>query len=210
MKVIIKNRRLNVAAFLLGLTAVFLFNGCSTAPQTKADNGNAVVINVNNNTVTVEKKDASSEFPMLPAAILQTELKSIDGSAFKLEDRKGKVVLVNFWATWCGPCKAEMPELVKLYEENKADGFDIIGVDSDTEETPEMIKTFGEKMNLTYQLATGTDEFFSEFLKISKFNGIPQSFLIDREGRLRGVYVGGGSKTVNKLKEDVVRIMGKA
>lgn len=205
MKIEVKNRLFKFAPFaLVGL--VGLLGGCSQTTQT--GNGNVVVVN-SNSAANAEKKDGSTEFPMVPAAILQSELKAIDGSPFKLEDRKGKVVLVNFWATWCGPCITEMPHLVKLYEENKADGFEIIGVDSDSEETPEMIKAFGEKMNLTYQLTSANDALFAEFLKISKTGGIPQSFLIDREGRLRGFYYSSNEKILNKMKEDVARVVGK-
>lgn len=145
------------------------------------------------------------DYPPAPPAIMQAELKKTDGTAFKLEDYKGKVVLVNLWATWCGPCKAEMPELVKLQDEHKDKGFEIIGLNIDDEEDAAMVKSFGEQMGLNYQLAKGEYKLGGDFLKISKVDAIPQSFLIDRDGRLVGVFVGGGKTSVDKIKTNVAR-----
>lgn len=138
---------------------------------------------------------------------MQADLKSVDGTTFKLEDYKGKVIVVNFWATWCGPCIAEMPQLINLREANKEKGFEIIGVNSDPEDDFEGIKAFAEKKKLTYRVAQSEREFFEPFLKISKFPAIPQSFLIDREGRLRGVFVGGNKKTMVDLKDNVEKLL---
>ena len=140
---------------------------------------------------------------------MQADLKSTDGGNFKIEDYKGKTVLINFWATWCGPCRAEMPELVKLREKYKDKGFEVIGVNADPEDSIDAIKSFGEKMNLTYKLAQSDLSFFDQFLKISKFEGIPQSFLIDGDGRLRGVFLGGGQNTIEKVKDNVDKLMGE-
>jgi thiol-disulfide isomerase/thioredoxin len=147
------------------------------------------------------------DYPAAPPAIMQAELTKTDGTAFKLEDYKGKVVLVNLWATWCGPCKAEMPELVKIQDEHKDKGFEIVGLNIDEGEDAAMIKSFGEKMGLNYQLAKGEYKLGGDFLKISKVDAIPQSFLIDRDGRLVGVFVGGGKSAVDKIKTNVARVV---
>lgn len=147
------------------------------------------------------------DYPAAPPAIMQAELKKTDGTPFKLEDYKGKVVLVNLWATWCGPCKAEMPELVKIQNENKDKGFEIIGLNIDEDEDAAMVKSFGEQMGLNYLLVKGEYKLGGDFLKISKVDAIPQSFLIDRDGRLVGVFVGGGKSSVDKIKANVARVV---
>lgn len=180
MKFAVKNLLLIAA-----LAAVFMnLSGCRTAENADLPKG---------------------DYPLAPAAITEAELTKTDGADFKIADYKGKVVLVNLWATWCGPCKAEMPELVKMQDEYRNKGFEVIGLNIDEAEDAELIREFGEKMNLNYQLAKGEHELGYEFIKISKMDAIPQSFLIDREGRLVGVYTGVNKAILEKLRTNVER-----
>lgn len=150
-----------------------------------------------------------NNFPPAPVAVSTADIKALDESTFKIEDKKGKILLLNLWATWCGPCRAEMPELVAMQEKYKDQNFEIIGLNTD-DETPEEIKMFVETMKLNYTIAWTDDKLMSELLKLSKFNGIPQTFVIDREGHLRGVFVGGGPKVVNQLKELVDKTVNES
>ena len=147
------------------------------------------------------------DYPPAPSKLMNASLTKLDGSTFKLTDYKGKVLVVNVWATWCGPCRIEIPHFVKLQDELKDKGFEIVGLNVDEEDTPEMIKEFGKEMNVNYDLVKSDENLFGEFLYVSKQNAIPQSFLIDREGRLLGVFVGGGDKTVSRLTENVKKII---
>lgn len=176
-----------------------------TACQTTVKNLANQNVSVADSNSTEDVK--TSDFPPVSPASMQAELTGTDGKKFKLEDYKGKVILVNFWATWCGPCRKEMPEFVKLQSENKEKGFEVIGVDADAEENAEMIKTFGENMKLNYTLAKADMEFFGEFLKVSKRDSIPQTFLIDRNGKLRGVFLSADADTVAQLKENVGKVL---
>ena len=135
----------------------------------------------------------NSGYPPAPTSMMQATLTKLDGSTFKLADYQGKVLIVNVWATWCGPCRQEIPELVELQKELKDKGFEVIGLNLDEAEDAEMIKEFGKEMSVNYDLVKGDEQLFVEFLKVSKKNAIPQSFLIDRDGKLLGVFVGGGS-----------------
>lgn len=148
----------------------------------------------------------TSDYPPAPPSIMLAELTRVDGSKFKLADHKGKVLLVNLWATWCGPCLQEMPEFVKLQQEHKDKGFVIVGIDADEGEDAELIKEFAHTMGLNYELTLGSDKLSEDFRNVTRFNGIPQTFLIDREGRLVGIFVGGG-KNIAKIVDAVNKMV---
>jgi thiol-disulfide isomerase/thioredoxin len=141
----------------------------------------------------------SGDYPPAPPDLMNATLTKLDGSTFKLADYKGKVLIVNVWATWCGPCRQEIPEFIELQTDLKDKGLEIIGLNLDEMEGAELIKEFGKEMGVNYELVRGDSKLFREFYKVSNRDAIPQSFLIDREGRLLGVFVGGGGKTLQKL-----------
>jgi thiol-disulfide isomerase/thioredoxin len=188
MKFLVKN----LALFIFLTVVLSGFTAC-TGGSTKESS----------NVVNATGSPKKSDYPAVPAALMQAEYKGLEGEKFKLEDYKGKVVLVNLWATWCGPCRNEMPHLVEMQDAHRGKGFEILGLDVDLDETPEMVKEFAGKMKLNYTLGWIEKKDYDEFLRISKFGGIPQSFLISREGQLLGVFTGGGPSTIAKLKENV-------
>lgn len=194
----------------LVLLIVFTFvfsglTGCSNTANSQKS-ANTEKTTVSNSPET--KTDKPSQYPLAPSGILQTDIRSLNGNMFKVDDLKGQVVLLNLWATWCGPCRKEMPELVAMETEFKDKGFKVIGLNTD-DETPEQIKPFMEQMKLNYEIAWADGKLMSEFLKVSKFNGIPQSFLIDRGGHLRGVFVGGSPKVIAQLRENVEKVVAE-
>lgn len=154
-------------------------------------------------------KPAESKYPPLPEAIANAEIKMIDGTSFKMSDKKGKVVLLNLWATWCGPCREEMPTLVALHEKYKDKGFEVIGLDTDESETVEMIQDFSKEMKLNYPLGFADGNLFTQFVKISGLNGIPQSILVNRDGKMTGVFTGGGEKVLTKMKETIEKTVNE-
>ncbi len=154
----------------------------------------------------VKKK---SEYPPIASAVATAEIKNLDGTAFTVNDKKGKVILLNLWATWCGPCRAEMPALVRLQDRHGAQGFEVLGLNTDDEEV-EKINSFAASMKLNYPLAWADTGLQSSLLKISKFPGIPQSFLLDREGNLRGVFRGANQADIAKMEETVAKVMAES
>jgi thiol-disulfide isomerase/thioredoxin len=110
-------------------------------------------------------------------ANLNFTLKDMNGMDFNLAEQKGKVVLLNFWATWCAPCLAEIPEFVKFYEEKKDKGFVIVGVL--TEDSGESLKTFASEKQMTYPLVMIKPELEDAYGPIF---GLPTSVLIARDG----------------------------
>jgi thiol-disulfide isomerase/thioredoxin len=127
----------------------------------------------------------------LSAAVMNTELTALNGSKFKLADYSGKVVIVNLWATWCGPCRSEIPDLVKLSEEFKLKGVELIGL---TNEDPEMdkdkVEDFVRQFKIPYKIGWGDQNFALALMQGQVKNSIPQSFVISRDGRVLTRFVG--------------------
>lgn len=103
----------------------------------------------------------------------------INGVQHRLADHKGKVVLVNLWATWCSPCRREMPDLDRLYQDRKEDGFMIFGISTEELDTQ---KVFAEEVKVSYPLLTIEGDVPGIFKQAARY---PANFLIDREGYLQ-------------------------
>ncbi len=158
---------------------------------------------------TAAKSDSAkkkSEYPPIPEAVAQSDLKNLDGTTFKVADKKGKVMLLNMWATWCGPCRAEMPALVRMQSAYQDQGFEVIGLNTD-DESVEKIGIFNDEMKLNYPLVWADLKLQGDLVRISKFGGIPQSFLIDREGNLRGVFKGANPRDIKQMEELVAKVV---
>ena len=118
-------------------------------------------------------------------------LKDSMGAPVKLSDYRGKVVLLNFWATWCGPCKIEIPWFVEFEQKHKDEGFAVLGVSLD-EEGWEIVKPYLNEAKVNYRVLLGTDSVAQLYGGV---DALPTSFLIDREGRIASVHVGLVSKS---------------
>lgn len=158
----------------------------------------------NSNNGSAEKP--KSTYPPVNSRIMQAENKLLDGTTFKLEDKKGKVVLVNLWATWCGPCREEIPHLVELQEKYKDSGFEVIGLDVDPE-TKEEVQEFMTSMKINYTIGWASEDVAVEIMRMNQMSGIPQSILINRDGQLTGIFRGGGKNVIDKMKETAGKIV---
>jgi thiol-disulfide isomerase/thioredoxin len=122
------------------------------------------------------------------------ELKVIDGNGktMKLSDLRGKAVLVNFWATWCGPCKIEMPWFVKMQEKYGPDGLVIVGVAMD-DSGEKTISDFAKQMKINYPIVQGTEKVGELYGGVE---GLPTSFFLDRTGKIVDRQLGLASESV--------------
>ncbi len=107
-------------------------------------------------------------------------LKNLQGDHSKLSDYHGKVVLLNFWATWCAPCRKEMPGMEKLWQTYRGQGLVILAVSTDSG-GESRIRNFASRLGLTFPILLDADSQASDRYRVA---GIPVSFLIDRQGRI--------------------------
>lgn len=132
-------------------------------------------------------------------------LKRMNGENLRLEELRGQVVLINFWASWCGPCRQEMPVLQKIHERYTPLGFTVLGINVD--EAPEKAKRIVDRMTIDFPLLLDTNQIVSETYNV---DAMPFSVLVDREGNVRYVHRGykAGDEVhyVNKLKPLLRRV----
>ena len=129
-------------------------------------------------------------------------LKDITGAPLRLADYRGKVVLVDFWATWCVPCRTEIPHFAKLQTKYASRGFSVIGISLD--DAPEPVPPFAKKYGMNYPVAVG-DAALAE--RYGGVLGLPVAFVIDRDGRIRHRY--DGVTSAKTFEQAVVALLAK-
>ena len=112
-------------------------------------------------------------------------LKSVAGANLRLQEQRGQVVLVNFWATWCGPCRQEMPHLNRIYDKYRSSGFVLLGVNIDDD--PRAAADLAAKLGVKFPVLLDTDKKVS---KVYDMSAMPATLLIDRDGRVRHIHRG--------------------
>jgi len=132
-------------------------------------------------------KTTRSNAVALPENIAVASLKTLDGKTMRLKDYAGKVVIVDLWATWCGPCRQEIPHLVELQNKYSAQGLEVIGLDLN-DEPAETINSFARELKINYKLAWATPELAGQML--AGQDSIPQTYIISRDGKILHRFVG--------------------
>ncbi|PYT03309.1 MAG: hypothetical protein DMF60_18845 [Acidobacteria bacterium] len=126
-------------------------------------------------------------FVSLPRNLRDTKLQTLDGESVKLADFADKVLIVNIWATWCGPCRLEMPELVKMNNEYKARGLVVLGLATSYNEHNDQghVKDFIRAQNINYRIVWDDGTMAGPLVQLVQGQSvIPQSFVISRDGRI--------------------------
>ena len=144
---------------------------------------------------------AACEADAKPAPLDYT-LKDMDGNDVDLASFRGNVILLNFWATWCGPCKIEIPGFIELQDEYGDEGFVVLGLSTD--DTPDKIQPFAKEFAVNYPMLVGLDE--DEFQEAwGPIWGLPMSFWIDRDGTWCKTHMGIGTK--EEFEEDLKSLL---
>lgn len=142
--------------------------------------------------VAPESERKASESFALPA---------LDGKVWKLDEHRGQVVLVNFWATWCPPCRAETPGLVRLANDYRSQGLEVVGISLD--EDTGAIRPFIDEYQIPYPILLPSDQANLPLL----VEALPTTLLYDRQGRIAKRYVGGVAESI--FKADVERLLAE-
>ena len=192
-----------------------LFLGCSGKQEKKKINEIEQSLNVSNQKMTLEKVNNNSKVALRKNKVIKTEkaksltskesqkmkapdflLADLDGNVMSFSAYEGQVVLLTFWGTWCGPCRQEIPDFIKLYDEFNNEGLEIVGIAIQSGGA-ESIKKFSDYYKINYPVLTdieGNESYkaFSDFGTISGVGtrAVPTTFLIDRAGYIVKTYRG--------------------
>jgi peroxiredoxin len=172
---------------------LLVLSGCSSSPKTFKnliqsldDRGPAASVKSDN-----ERKPAPD-----------FALKDANGQTVHLSDYRGKVVLLDFWATWCGPCKVEIPWFMEFEQQFKDKGFAVLGVSMD-EDGWTAVKPYIQQLKVNYRIVLGNDMVGDQYGGV---DSLPTTFLIDRQGRIASTHVGlSGGK--DDFKNDILRLL---
>ncbi len=196
----------NLIVFVLLAVIMSALTGCGdTSANTSATNSTTKT--------SANTSSKSAGYPKVASALADAEFELIEGGKFKITEKKGKVLMLNIWGTWCGPCRQEMPHLIEMQAKYKDQGFEVLGLNIGTYEgTPEStedIQKFAADMKLNYTLARSPRQATGAFYTITKQQVVPQTMLVDREGHVRGIFVGGGQRIFDSMKENLAKLMAE-
>jgi thiol-disulfide isomerase/thioredoxin len=136
----------------------------------------------------------------LPPQAALAPLKDANGASFKLADFFGKVVVVNFWATWCGPCRREIPELVKLHDEFRSRGVEMIGLSTENPDaSAERVRKFIQDYRIDYRIGWAPREVAAPLMQ--GHESIPQIFVISPDARILKRFIGYSANYPAQLKQ---------
>ena len=181
--------RIALTALVLSLLVVFGSSSCNSTDE----------ISKSREPV----KPAPAATSVLSSAVRDVELRAVTGAPIRLSDYDGKVLLVNLWATWCGPCRMEIPELVKIHKEYHSKGLEVVGLSTENPDaSAQGVQEFVHEFGMDYRVGWATRE-----LSMSLMQGrdaIPQSFIISRDGRILKRFIGfSGVATPPQLRQAI-------
>jgi len=167
--------------------AVFVGTGCKkNSEDNTGKRSNSEEVKPIEKISKVEEKDTGVNFT----------LKGINGKTYNIKDYRGKVVLLDFWASWCGPCKISIPHFEKLYSQYKDKGFVVLGIG--LENAQNLIRA-SKILNINYPVLQGTQEIAQVF----RIRAIPTTFLLDKEGEIIFAQMGFNNRLPEILSEKI-------
>jgi cytochrome c biogenesis protein CcmG/thiol:disulfide interchange protein DsbE len=129
-------------------------------------------------------------------------LKTLQGQEMDLASLRGKVVLIDFWATWCAPCRESIPHLADLYKRHRENGFEVIGISVDKGDA-EVVRRFSRSVDIPYPVLMASEEVTRNY----GVTALPTTFLIDPEGKIHGKMIGFNAKIAKELAAQVKELL---
>lgn len=186
------SKRLALALLVFALLAVAFSASCNKEANYEATN-NAPTAPPASRTAA-PPQPAATAASMLPDNLKQTEMKTLDGKMLKLADYSGKVLVLDLWATWCGPCRYEIPDLVALHRDYQGRGVEVVGLtiegltEAEQQQKLVAVQQFASQYKISYTLGWADRGLAVALLTPS--GSIPQTYVIGRDGRIVGHFVG--------------------
>ena len=191
--------RIAATIVVLSLVAAFGISSCTSRDEKRPEPAPPAPRAETN----VPKPAPPAGLTTLPTSVTDVELRALSGGPIKLSSYAGKVLVVNLWATWCGPCRQEIPELVKLYQEYRAQGLEVVGLSTENPDaSAAAVRQFVQDYSVNYRIGWASND-----VAITLMQGrdaIPQSFVMARDGRILKRFVGFNAvNTPPQIKEAI-------
>ncbi|NIA23466.1 MAG: redoxin domain-containing protein [Proteobacteria bacterium] len=195
---------------ILTVASLIVIGGCKESSKSKpattenksvdtlTNSDTTAIDTTKNNTTSVTKK---ADVGANRSLSLNFTLPTLDGKSFTLQNNKGKVIIMDFWATWCAPCRKEIPELIKLNDDFKKKGLLVVGVGLDN---PAKLQNFRNEYKIDYTILKGTQQIAQEY----GVKGIPTTYILDKKGRVIKRFVGyypGLEKEIRSIVESAIK-----
>ena len=188
------SKKIIVSCLIIGLVLTVWLSSCSSNDQQSTTGPGAQKSPATNPPGALKPGSQTAAAPAkpvmpldLPSNLRDKQVETLDGSSLKLSDYNKKVVVLNIWATWCGPCKLEMPDLVKLNQEYKSRGLVVLGLTTTYNERNDQVhvKEFIKRQNIDYRILWDDGTLAQPLVQIVGGRSVvPQSFVISRDGRI--------------------------
>jgi peroxiredoxin len=202
-----KPRTLALVAALVGAVVAASLLAAPRSPQSpaaqRAETGTPSAATAASHALTIDQAIKELDLVRLARPAHDFTLKTLEGKPFRLADQRGKVVLLNFWATWCPPCREEMPAMQRLYLKQKDNGFVMVAVALDGD--PELVPPFVKERHLEFVIALDPK---MDTANAYGVRALPSSFIIDKKGTMAALALGPrawDNRAAQALVEGLVR-----
>jgi thiol-disulfide isomerase/thioredoxin len=203
------SKRLALALVVFALLAVALSSSCNNEANYGATNNTPARPPAPPRSATQPQPQPAAANNVFPESLKQIQMKTLDGQPLQLANYAGKVLVLDLWATWCGPCRYEIPDLVALHNEYQGRGVEVVGLtiegltEAEQQQKSAAVHQFADQYNISYTLGWADRSLAVALLSPS--GSIPQTYVIGRDGRIVGHFTGydPGGSTAARIRQTV-------